>query len=117
MLELLDKIKFKKLWFALIIAPLFFTPVFDPSYSDYEAGGYEGLTVGPQLAFPIGGYNTVGLIGWPTKGIGSPFGWRTYGENPRELFVDWGRIAYWEAWMMTICFVVNRKRLFQDKEQ
>jgi len=28
-----------------------------------------------------------------------------------RAFVDWGRIAYWEAWMLTICFVVNRKRL------
>jgi hypothetical protein len=103
MLELLTKIRSRKILFLLLIAPLFFTPVHRISNA---TSVYEGLTVGPQLAFPIGSYNDVGLIGWPRGAIGSPFRWRTDRTSPGLLFVDWGRILYWECWVLLTYFCI-----------
>ena len=105
MLELLTKIRARKFLFLLLIAPLFFTPI----RSDNEAGKYYGLTIGPQLAFPAKAYGhgvSVGSIVWPSGGIGSPFDWRIEANNPRYLFVDWGRIAYWECWVLLTYFCI-----------
>ena len=121
---MLDKIRFKKVWFVLLVLPLVFTPV---SYQSGSHTYYAGLTVGPQLAFPVShnvrlphrldmpgttipDWIEVGTIGWEINGESS-FDWRTSQTTPRWLFVDWGRIAYWEAWMLAICVVMNRKRL------
>lgn len=121
---MLDKIRFKKLWFVLLVLPLVFTPV---SYQSNGSYYYFGLTVGPQLAFPVShnvrlphpldmpgttipDWIEVGTIGWERNGESS-FGWKLNQTPPQRLFVDWGRIAYWEAWMLAICVVVNRKRL------
>ena len=107
-----NKIRFKKLWFILLVLPLVFTPV-------YTLGQrYLGLTVGPQLFFPLGitrDAPEVTTIGWEYGSIDKkrsrPFGWSMQRGNVEITFIDWGRIAYWEAWMLAICVVVNRKRL------
>jgi hypothetical protein len=115
---MLDKIRFKKVWFVLLVLPLFFTPVrrggteFFPANYQHDSTEYLGLTVGPQLAFPISYSEKDERTACRVVRLGlnrSP--WVTPPISSRLLFVDWGRIAYWEAWMLAICVVVNRKRL------
>jgi hypothetical protein len=108
---MLDKIRFKKVWFVLLVLPLVFTPVFTPRHNGNHF--YNGLTIGPHLAFPIparyGNWVRTIDFQWRPDSLFKSLHYRT--ESPEDTFVDWGRIAYWEAWMLTICFVVNRKRL------
>tara|TARA_B100000959_G_scaffold173236_1_gene181336 strand:+ start:171 stop:551 length:381 start_codon:yes stop_codon:yes gene_type:complete len=103
MLELLEKIRSRKILFLLLIAPLFFTPI--RSISDFSR--YEGLTIGPQLAFPIFN-NRIGTIEWDVvgRGLDHPFDWRIGTASSRSVFVDWGRILYWECWVLLTYFVL-----------
>ena len=95
----MHKIRWKPLWFLLLAAPLVFTPVAGSS-------DYEGLAFGPSLALPIGG--TVG-VGWrgsyrPSNPFDKWQGWR---QHPERLFIDWGRICYWWAWVIAVGAVVH----------
>ena len=106
---MLDKIKFKKLWFVLLVLPLVFTPVVrDGKYRVIELFSPLSITgVVPiyELPWYYGGITSEPLGEFHLDGVNH---WR---ERLEESSIDWGRIAYWEAWMLTICFVVNRKRL------
>lgn len=104
MLELLEKIRSRKFLFLLLIAPLFFTPI--RSYT--ESSTYYGLTIGPQLVFPIGAYGSITTIAWDTSRYSPdhPFDWRIGAPSPDNAFVDWGRIVYWECWVLLFYFCI-----------
>ena len=107
MLELLEKIRSRKFLFLLLIAPLFFTPI--RSYTN--SSRYYGLTIGPQLAFPIGDNGFIETIAWDSRlsyvsNQDHPFDWRIGGSPPDSAFVDWGRIVYWECWVLLFYFCI-----------
>ena len=110
--EIRIKIKFKKLWFVLLVLPLVFTPI--SLKAGIEGGiGPLGITLWPPIILPItGDMYSVRSEWWPVHS----FDWEVKRVASKSfVFIDWGRIAYWEAWVLTICFVVNRKRLMAKR--
>ena len=112
---MLDKIRFKKLWFVLFVLPLVFPPV---NVSNGNGPYFAGWVVGPPIISTLisaatreykfeGAYDDTEIM----------FGFLHYEffvyleHQRRDQYICWSRVSYWEAWMLTICFVVNRKRL------
>ena len=117
MLELLEKIRSRKILFLLLLAPLFFTPVksqevttrYDSSSQSaygyaYARWEYMGIAFGgPFLVF------SDNLIfdsdGFTINSI-DRFDSNFYPNSKRTTFIDWGRIAYWELWVLLTYFVL-----------
>ena len=104
MLELITKIRSRKWLFLLLIAPLIFTPIYS-----FEGGNryYQGLTIGPQIAIPLdfvgGGHANVGY--WTSGRLPYDFDLTAW-LPPSHYFIDWGRIAYWELWVLLTYFCI-----------
>ena len=93
MLELLEKIRSRKILFLLLIAPLLFTPVKDQVvYNSWVEWEYRGIAIGgPFLSLPD-------VLVWKAD-------WEMMNNySNSDIFIDWGRIAYWELWVLLIYF-------------
>jgi hypothetical protein len=102
--ELITKIRSRKWLFVLLIAPLVFTPLY---MVDGGNRRYAGLSIGPQIAIPLDIKNRgrAHVEYWDSGR--KPYDFDSDADrSPSYYFIDWGRIAYWELWVLLIYFCI-----------